>query len=194
MVYVWEIQKVIDDAIALPSFSAALPPLSETTWRKILVGPSRERDAENDRLEFLGDALMYATLGRQLYAQCPQGTPHLYTVRVCTLPIAQPDIWCLALQVLRAALHSNATFAKLAEKLDVLAVSSVVLNALTAKTFGEGSSACPKERFEVKRTADLFETVIGSYYLECGFERLYDWVQDLYYPLIEAARKHYVAL
>ena len=75
-----QIQKTINDTIRHPEFSAALPPLSEATWRKILVGRSAETVLENDRLEFLGDALMYATIGRQLYAQCPQGSPHLYTV------------------------------------------------------------------------------------------------------------------
>lgn len=94
----------------------------------------------------------------------------------------------MAAQDLRAALHSNATFSHLAEKLDVFAVSGIVLNALTAKTFGEGSLAHRKIRAEVKRTADLFETVIGAYYLESGFESLNEWVADLYAPLIAAAR------
>ena len=79
----------------------------------------------------------------------------------------------------------------MAEKLDVFAVSSVVLKALTARTFGEGSFAGPKERPQVKRTADLFETVIGAYYLESGFESLSEWVGDIYAPLIAAARKCY---
>ncbi|RPD82447.1 hypothetical protein L226DRAFT_528611 [Lentinus tigrinus ALCF2SS1-7] len=61
---------------------------------------------------------MYATLAPVLYAQYPNGTPHFYT--------------CL-----RAVLHSNATFSSLAEKLDIMAVSNRVLQALTKRTFGE---------------------------------------------------------
>ncbi|KAH8099409.1 ribonuclease III domain-containing protein [Cristinia sonorae] len=167
-----DIQKAINDTIARPGFSGSLPALSENAWRKILK-ESTDTAKENDRLEFLGDALMYATIGSQLYKLCPQGSPHLYTS-------------------LRAALHSNATFSKLAEKLDVLAVSSTVLRALTAKTFGEGSAAPSKLRPQVKRTADLFETVIAAYYMESGFEPLNDWVADLYAPLIAAARKTYL--
>ena len=44
-------------------------------------------------------------------------------------------------QTLRAALHSNQTFSRLAEKLDILAVSSHVLQSLTSRTFGEGTMA-----------------------------------------------------
>ncbi|THH34057.1 hypothetical protein EUX98_g163 [Antrodiella citrinella] len=169
-----EIQTALNAAIANPSFSGALPPLSEDGWRKLVVSHTSETAAENDRLEFLGDALMYATIGKLLYTQCPQGSPHLYTV-------------------LRSALHSNATFSKLAEKLDVFAVSKVVLNALTAQTFGEGSLVRPKPRLAIKKTADLFEAVIGAYYMERGFEALYEWVNEIYAPLIVIAKKSFSA-
>ncbi len=69
----------------------------------------------------------------------------------------------------------------------------MVLKALTAKSFGEGSSArISKDKREVKATADLLETVIGAYYLERGFEALNDWVRDIYHPLIEAAKRAYI--
>ena len=85
---------------------------------------------------------------------------------------------------MRNALHSNVTFSRLAEKLDVLAVSSQVLQALTARTFGDGSLAPHKHVHGIKVTADLFETILGAYYLECGLEALYAWVVDLYRPLL----------
>lgn len=75
-----EIQKAILDEIARPDFSAALPPLSDRGWLNIL-STSQRAVMENERLEFLGDALMYATIARQLYQQIPYGTPGLYTVR-----------------------------------------------------------------------------------------------------------------
>ncbi|KAI0328482.1 ribonuclease III [Cubamyces sp. BRFM 1775] len=161
------LQQSIREAISRPDFDAALPPLSDQTWMRIL-SYTPQAHAENERLEFLGDALMYATIGRQLYAQIPNGSPHLYT--------------CV-----RAALHSNKTFAMLAEKLDIMAVSSTVLKALTRKTFGEGAAAPVKSRPQIKATADLFETVIGAYYLDHGFEPLYEWVKEIYEPLINAA-------
>ncbi|KAL6309881.1 ribonuclease III domain-containing protein [Sparassis latifolia] len=163
------IQDSILQAIRHPQFNASLPPLSDDTWARLL-SPSSQARAENERLEFLGDALMYATIGRQLYGQIPDGSPHLYTA-------------------LRAALHSNATFSHLAERLDILAVNSSVLEALTYRTFGEGTSAPSKSRTQIKATADLFETLIGAYYLDRGFEALCDWVRDLYTPLIVTAKE-----
>ncbi|THH00937.1 hypothetical protein EW026_g1654 [Hermanssonia centrifuga] len=166
------IQRALLDAIAQPHFNAALPPLSDEAWASILE-TSRDATEENDRLEFMGDALMYATLGRQLYRQLPNGTPDLYSN-------------------VRSALHSNATFSRLAEKLDIFAVSGKVLTALTAKTFGEGTSAPFKSWPQVKATADLFETVIAVYYMERGFETLCDWVNELYRPLILVAKQAYL--
>ncbi|CDO75472.1 hypothetical protein BN946_scf184935.g8 [Trametes cinnabarina] len=141
------LQQTIREEISRPDFDAALPPLSDQTWMRIL-SLTPQAHAENERLEFLGDALMYATIGRQLYAQVPNGSPHLYT-------------------------------------LDIMAVSSTVLKALTRKTFGEGTAAPHKTRPQIKATADLFETVIGAYYLDHGFEALYEWVKEIYTPLIK---------
>ncbi|KAI0756883.1 ribonuclease III domain-containing protein [Daedaleopsis nitida] len=159
------LQQAITNAINQPDFTASLPLLSEQTWMKLLT-QSPQAQAENERLEFVGDALMYATVGRQLYSQLPNGTPHLYT--------------CV-----RAVLHSNATFSLLAEKLDIMAVSNAVLRALTKRTFGEGAFAPGKTKPEVKATADLFETVIGAYYFDRGFEALCAWVEEIYTPLIK---------
>ncbi|RPD55842.1 hypothetical protein L227DRAFT_579327 [Lentinus tigrinus ALCF2SS1-6] len=167
------LQRAIERAINKPDYTASLPPLSEVTWKKLLEGTHQAR-AENDRLEFVGDALMYATLAPVLYAQYPNGTPHFYT--------------CL-----RAVLHSNATFSSLAEKLDIMAVSNRVLQALTKRTFGEGALAPNKSKPEVKMTADMFETIIGAYYLENGFKALCEWVEEIYSPLIEVVAETFFA-
>ncbi|KAI0963697.1 hypothetical protein AcW1_000704 [Taiwanofungus camphoratus] len=73
--------------------------------------------------------------------------------------------------------------------MDILAVSSSVLEALTIRTFGEGTSAPSKSKPQIKATADLFETVIGAYYMDHGFESLCSWVRGVYTPLIVAAKK-----
>lgn len=73
------VQQAILAEIEHPDFSSALPPLSDTSWLRILANSRWQRD-ENDRLEFFGDALMYATIGRQLYTEIPLGTPRMYTV------------------------------------------------------------------------------------------------------------------
>ena len=89
-------------------------------------------------------------------------------------------------QCVRSVLHSNATFSLLAEKLDIMAVSDSVLQGLTGRTFGEGDNAPRKSRPEVKKTADLFETIIGAYHNERGFDALCVWVEELYTPLLKA--------
>ena len=85
MVQHFILQRAIEQEINRPNFTASLPPLSDKTWIKILNYGTETR-AENERLEFVGDALMYATLGRQMYTQLPNGTPHLYTVRPLSMP------------------------------------------------------------------------------------------------------------
>lgn len=78
----------------------------------------------------------------------------------------------------------------MAEKLDILAVPDVVLRYLSGLDFGEGALApAAKARQKIKATADLFETVLGAYYMENGFGSLCDWVGDLYTPLISSAKK-----
>ena len=87
------LQRAIETAINQPNYAASLPPLSDKTWMKILED-TRHARAENERLEFVGDALMYATLGRQLYTQVPNGTPGLYTVRPPSLCILTDRSCC----------------------------------------------------------------------------------------------------
>lgn len=73
------VQEAILAEIERPDFDAALPPLSDDSWLRILA-ISQLQYEENERLEFVGDAVMYATIGRQLYSEIPTGTPGLYTV------------------------------------------------------------------------------------------------------------------
>ena len=94
---------------------------------------------------------------------------------------------------MRAVLHSNATFSLLAEKLDIMAVSNRVLQALTERTFGEVALAPNKTKPQVKTTADLFETIIGSYYFDNGFEALCKWVDEIYSPLIKVVADAFFA-
>lgn len=75
------LQRAIDKAVDHPTYTAGLPPLSDKRWMEIL-DKSDYATKENDRLEFVGDALMYAALARQMYKQYPHGNPHFYTVRL----------------------------------------------------------------------------------------------------------------
>ena len=55
------------------------PKLSADLWDRVCILTS-ESKAENERLEFLGDALMDACFALEMYKQIPHGTPHMYTV------------------------------------------------------------------------------------------------------------------
>ena len=58
--------------------------------------------------------------------------------------------------------------------------------------YGEGLASFRRLQEEIlKVSADLFETMIGAYYLEWGYEALLLWVQELYRPLIAVARRAY---
>lgn len=83
------VQQAVLAEIEQPDYSAALPVLPDDVWLQILTR-SQWQHEENDRLEFLGDALMYATLGRQLYEEIPLGTPALYSVRPFSRHAYQP--------------------------------------------------------------------------------------------------------
>lgn len=94
-------------------------------------------------------------------------------------------------QCLRGALNSNATFSRISEKMEFYCVSSMVLQGLTRRTFGEGTLAPLKSKGQVKLTADLFETIVAAYYWDSGFEALAKWVGETYRPLIRAAADGY---
>ncbi len=66
-------------AISDASFSVDIPKLSPDLWDRVCI-LTPENKAENERLEFLGDALMDACFGIDLYEKLPDGTPFMYTV------------------------------------------------------------------------------------------------------------------
>lgn len=75
------IQNKLVDAIQDPSFKLVLPELRPSTWQRVLFPASRQHDNNRELLEFLGDALMNASVALELYKLFPHsGTPHLFTV------------------------------------------------------------------------------------------------------------------
>ena len=43
----------------------------------------------------------------------------------------------------------------------------------------------------MKTIGDIFETLMGAYYTEKGFDALYEWTRRAYEPIITAAIKAY---
>lgn len=78
-----EIQRAVNNEIYLRRHQYRLPLLSYSGFLHILNIDSRTPDvaSENDRLEFLGDAMIHASLGRLVHKEVPRGNPDLYTVR-----------------------------------------------------------------------------------------------------------------
>lgn len=62
-----------------PTFTIDMPKISPEMWDRVCV-TTPENVEENERLEFLGDQLMDACIGIDLYRNIPDGTPHKYTV------------------------------------------------------------------------------------------------------------------
>lgn len=72
-----KVQNAVLASISDPSFSVDMPKLSPEVWDQVCITDNKD---ENERLEFLGDSLMYTCIGIELYERIPDGTPHMYTV------------------------------------------------------------------------------------------------------------------
>jgi hypothetical protein len=68
---------IFDDA----SFAIDTPKLSLELWERVSIITPASKE-ENERLEFLGDKLMDATISIGLYKLISDGSPHKYTVSV----------------------------------------------------------------------------------------------------------------
>jgi dsRNA-specific ribonuclease len=89
------IQNKLIAAINDPAFNLVLPELRQSTWDRVLL-PRSSDDDERERLEFLGDALMHASVALELYKRYPRGSPHLFTVSfVWTIRLILPTITLL---------------------------------------------------------------------------------------------------
>ena len=71
--------------ISRPDYHVDPPKLSPALWDRVCI-LTPEAKAENERLEFLGDALMDACFAMELYRQVPEGYPHMYTVSTSPPP------------------------------------------------------------------------------------------------------------
>lgn len=84
-----KLQDAINTAVYCSIFDSEytvdLPKLRPELWESLSI-LTTDNKAENERLEFLGDALVDACIGIELYGSIPDGTPHKYTVRANTSP------------------------------------------------------------------------------------------------------------
>lgn len=102
---------------------------------------------DNQRLEFLGDAVLQLTLTHHLYAAYPQ------------MPEGQ-------LTKIRAALVNRKALASLAQTMDL--GPSLVLGRGEERNQGRSRDS---------NLADAFEAVLGAFYLDAGFEAARLWIE-----------------
>ena len=110
----------------------------------------------NERLEFLGDAVVNLAISEALYARHPDDDEGYLSAR-------------------RAAIVSTTGLARLAGRLDL--GQSFML--------GEGESQRGGRR-RPSLMASTFEAVAGALYLDLGFDRVRDWILELADPELTA--------
>ena len=117
---------------------------------------SSAANKNNERLEFLGDAILGCIIAEKLYVQLPEAKEH-YLTR------------------LRAHLVNKNALAALAEKLEFSEM--LILGEGERKTGG-------RQRHSI--LADAFEAVIGAIFVSAGYTETRDFVLRVYAELLNA--------
>jgi ribonuclease III len=139
--------------IQFDDFSLLLRALTHRSYLNENVGPALE---DNERLEFLGDAVLDFVVGAYLYHHYPE--------------MAEGE-----LTALRAALVRAETLADFARELDI--------GHHMRLGYGEAESG---GRERVPALSATFEAVVGAIYLDQGLEAVESWVETLIAPALEA--------
>ncbi|TFY82340.1 hypothetical protein EWM64_g1673 [Hericium alpestre] len=165
-------------AISAHDFDPCLPAIHARTWSNILWSqPGACRDG-NERLEFIGDALMYLCLALELYEHFPAAPPGFMTE-------------------IRSPLATNLVFSLLAEKIDRRAAKKGSVLQPVAQLKRHAATMIGKQvraqipKNIVKAAADTMEMAIGALYIEKGFSAVREWVSTTYEPIIDVAVKAY---
>lgn len=111
---------------------------------------------DNERLEFLGDAVLGFVVGQLLY--------HEY-----------PDLSEAQLTRLRSALVDETQLAKFAEKIDLG----------RQMRLGKGAEK-EGGRHKPSLLSDTFEAIIGAYFLEAGIDAVQTYIETLFLPVAAA--------
>ncbi|TFY68377.1 hypothetical protein EVG20_g3585 [Dentipellis fragilis] len=165
-------------AICSDDFDIQLPDIHHRTWATILTADGGPAEYQNERLEYIGDALMYFCVALELFERYPTASPGFMT------KIRQP-------------LVTNLIFSLLAEKIDGRAArkGSVLRPVIALKTHASqvtGKQARGEvSQTAVKAAADTLEMVVGALYIEKGLLAVRQWVSCTFELLIETAVQAY---
>lgn len=110
-------------------------------------------EKDNERLEFLGDAVLGFLVGRLLYDR-------------------YPDVSEAQLTRLRSALVNEKQLAELAQKLEIGKL--IRLGRGAQRDGGRENPAL---------LSDTFEAIVGAYYLDAEIEAVWDYIQAWFSPL-----------
>ncbi|KAI0053327.1 ribonuclease III [Auriscalpium vulgare] len=163
-------------AISEDSFDARLPNIKAQTWSAILNRRHGHNNAQCERLEFIGDAVMYLCVALELYDRYPHASPGLMTN-------------------VRAPFVTNLVLSLLAEKIDRRAarkgsILQPVLNVRKQVVAHNQEAVIIKTTVPhdtVKVAADTMEMAIGALYMERGLDAVRQWVSRTYDPLFRVA-------
>ena len=121
-------------------------------------------NADNERLEFLGDAVIKLAISQKLFGQFPDKS--------------EGD-----LTKIRATVVSDQTFASIAREIEI--GNYLLLGANERKTGG---------RKRKSSTADAFEALIGAIYLDAGIEKASDFLNKMLDPqVLKVSQEGYVS-
>ena len=143
--------QAVADRLGLPVRDLGLleQALTHSSW---LHEHPDEASGHNERLEYLGDAVVNLAISGALYARHPDDDEGALSAR-------------------RAAIVSTTGLARLAGRIDLGAVLML----------GEGESRRSGRR-RPSLLASSFEALTGALYLDLGFERVRDWLVELAGP------------
>ena len=153
------------DLVALvrtPEFAFELPLLSDSSWNLIC-----HDHKERERLEFLGDALISASISRELFRCQPDETPDFYTVRSSNFFPSFSNVR-LRMQKARSVLTANSTFAHLMHKLGFHNLDN-----------------------PVKPAGDAYETILAVFHGESGPDDFGEYMRNFFTPLINTVGDTY---
>lgn len=116
-----------------------------------------DRKNTNQRLEYLGDAILYLVIGELLF-------------------IKRPDYNEGNLTKARSNIVNNHSLSEMARKLDL--GRHIEMDSSTEKHMGRRNEAI---------LADTFEALMGAIFLDAGYERAHEFIKELFIKKIEEA-------
>ncbi len=146
--------------VTIPSFKNPALLTKALTHRSAMNEKISESDESNERLEFLGDAVLELCTTKFLYSTLPNEPEGVMTAY-------------------RSALVKTGTLAELASEME-----------LGKQLFMSKGEEVGGGRTNISLLADALEAVLGALYLDQGFDVVYDFLAEILFPKFEYIKEH----